>query len=126
MFSRMDGTDPSAVNTAQLQILTSPGYLSLMLAGGLVYGLCALFAFLDRAALIERGVPRPFHWAWTFLSAPVYVIGRSVIVHRRTGRGIAPMWAAIALYVVSLIVTTVWTGLLLSQMFQQLSTFASY
>jgi hypothetical protein len=126
MYSGMNATDPRAATMAQFQILTSPGYIALVLGGFLIYGLCALFANLDRKALIERQVPRPFHWAWTFLSAPVYVIGRSVIVRRRTGRGIAPMWAAIALYGVSLIVTTIWTGLLISQMVQQMSTFTSF
>ncbi|SOE70474.1 Protein of unknown function [Salinibacterium xinjiangense] len=125
MFTGLASTDPNSTSMAQLEMLTSPGYLALVLTGFLTYGLCALFAFLDRKALIERGVPRPFHWAWTFLSSPAYAIGRSVIVRRRTGRGIAPMWAAIAMYAVSLVVSVVWMGLVFSQIFQQLSTFTS-
>jgi hypothetical protein len=48
-------------------------------------------------------VPRPFHWAFAFLSSAVYPIGRSVVVKRRTGQGISPMWVSIALIVMSFI-----------------------
>jgi hypothetical protein len=126
MLSGMTSGDPNASTMAQFQMVTSPGYLASILVGFLAYGLCALFAYLDRKTLIERAVPRPFHWAWTFLSSPVYVIGRSVIVRRRTGYGIAPMWAAIAMYAVALIVTFVWMGLLFAQIMQQVSTVTTF
>ncbi len=84
-----------------LALLISPGYLVASVGGWLVYGLCVWFAYLDWRELGRRGVPRPFHWAWTFLSSVVYAIGRSVVVRKRTGRGIAPLWATIATLVVS-------------------------
>ncbi len=126
MFSGISSANPSYATNAELQMITSPGYIALVASGWLIYGLCALFAFLDRKALLQREVPRPFHWAWSFLSAPAYVIGRSVIVRRRTGRGIAPMWAAIGMMALSLVVTVVWTAMLFSQIFQQLSTYSTY
>lgn len=118
MISDIDATDPTAASRAQLDLLTSPAYLALTLGGSLAYGLCVLFAFLDRRELIARGVPRPFHWAWTLLSSPAYVIGRSIIVRRRTGKGIAPMWVAIGLYGLSIVVSLVWAGILISQIMQ--------
>lgn len=79
-----------------LRLFVSPGYLIAMLGGWVGYGLCVWFAYRDFEELAARGVPRPFHWAWAFLSSIVYVIGRSVVVRRRTGTGSAPLWAAIA------------------------------
>jgi len=48
---------------------------------------------------------RPFHWAWAFLYSGVYIIGRSIIVQRRIGRGLAPIWAWVAMSVLGLIVS---------------------
>jgi hypothetical protein len=87
---------------SSLALFASPGYLLSMFGGWVVYGLCVWFAYLDWRELQRRDVPRPFHWAWAFLSSIVYVIGRSVVVRRRTGHGISPMWAAIASIVVSI------------------------
>ena len=95
----IDVTDPTGLST--IGWLLSPGYLLSSVGGWLVYGLCVWFAYLDWRELGRRGVPRPFHWAWTFLSSAVYGIGRSVVVRRRTGHGISPMWATIATLVVS-------------------------
>lgn len=87
-----------------LTLLTSPAYLISSFSGWIVYGLCALFAWLDWRQLKAAGVPQPFHFAWVFLSSLVYVIGRSVVVRRRTGAGTAPLWAAIGTLVLSFIV----------------------
>lgn len=84
-----------------------PGYLLIQGMSWLLYALSVLFAFLDRRALLQRGFDRPFHWAWTFLGSAVYVIGRSVIVRRRSGNGLLPIWVMIGVSVVSLIVATV-------------------
>lgn len=92
--SMFDLSDPTGMSA--FRIFLSPGYLFAVLGGPIIYGLCVWFAYLDWRELSRRGVPRPFHWAWAFLYTIVYVIGRSVVVRRRTGHGIAPMWAAIA------------------------------
>ena len=83
---------------------SDPGYLVEQGTGWLIYGVSVLFAFLDRRVLLQRGFDRPFHWAWTFLGGIVYIIGRSVIVRRRSGRGLLPIWVYIAVFVVSMIV----------------------
>src|SRR5690606_35683868 len=92
-------TDPTGLSSVSW--LLSPGYLLSTVGGWVVYGLCVWFAYLDWRELGRRGVPRPFHWAWTFLSSVVYGIGRSVVVRKRTGHGISPMWVTIATLVVS-------------------------
>jgi hypothetical protein len=69
-----------------------------------------VFAALDYRILRSRGVDRPFHWAWAFFTllnpgSLVYLIGRTVVAHRRTGRSAsAPMWVGIGLMVVTIIV----------------------
>lgn len=93
-------SSPSSASTS-LNLITSPAYLLATLGGWVIYALCALCAYLDWKQLKAAGVPQPFHFAWVFLSSLVYVIGRSVVVKRRTGSGTAPMWAAIASLVLS-------------------------
>lgn len=82
-------------------MFSDPGYLFTALSGWISYGLCALFAYFDWRELQRRGVPKPFHFAWVFLYIVPYTIGRSVVVRRRTGEGIAPMWISIAVMVAS-------------------------
>jgi hypothetical protein len=70
----------------------------------LLFGLSMLFIVLDWRALTRAAVPRPFHWAWGFfmiVGAPVYMIGRSIVVRRRTGGGLAPMFINLALLLVN-------------------------
>ena len=72
----------------------------------IVIGLSVLFGILDWRALKKAGVPNPFHWAWIFfavIGAPVYMIGRSVVVRRRVGSGLAPMIVNLALVVASFV-----------------------
>lgn len=80
------------------------GLLGLVLAAAQI-----VFAYLDWKTLQERGVVQPFHWAFAFfvlvISIGVYVIGRSVVVYKRTGKGLAPLWGwIIALVVPGIIV----------------------
>jgi hypothetical protein len=89
-----------AAQTSGLPPYADPGYILLQVSGWLFYLATALLAFFDWRALGKAGVPRPFFWAWSFLGGIVYVIGRSVVVRRRTGGGLAPLWAFIAVYVV--------------------------
>ncbi|WP_168928633.1 DUF2510 domain-containing protein [Sinomonas albida] len=86
--------DPGSVFT--------PLYFVTMVSGILAYGLAVWFAYLDSRRLEAEGVVRPFHWAWTFLSSIVYVIGRSVIVHQvARPRGLAPVWVFAAAFVLT-------------------------
>jgi Protein of unknown function (DUF2510) len=89
--------------TAQLAVFTSPAYWISVLGGWICYGLAVVFAYLDWKELGRRGVPSPFHWAWTFLSSYVYGIGRGVVVQRRTGGGIVVMWVAIGVLALSIV-----------------------
>ncbi len=104
--------DPTSVS-GQLSLYTSPGFLLATLGGWLLTALVIVFSVLDWRALTARGVPKPFHWGFAFLALAdfgiVYPIGRSIVVKQRTGGGLAPLWATIAVFVVSLIVTVVWT-----------------
>jgi hypothetical protein len=70
--------------------------------GVVVAAATVVFAWLDWRELRNRGVQRPFHWAWaifTLVTNGVYIIGRSIIVRRRTGKGLAPLWVWLALVV---------------------------
>lgn len=60
----------------------------------------ATVAYLDSRELKNRGVPAPFGWGWGFIPI-VYVIGRSVVVHSRTGTGLTPLWVWIGCTVLS-------------------------
>jgi hypothetical protein len=81
----------------------SPAYLLSSLLGWVLAALLVVFGYLDHRALVRNGVPQPVHWAWSFLN-PVYPIGRAVVVRRRTGSGIWPMWGAIGVLVFGFIV----------------------
>jgi Protein of unknown function (DUF2510) len=69
-----------------------------------VYLGMVLLAWFDTRRLAAVGVARPFHWAWAFLTPIVYVIGRSIVVRRRSGHGLWPIWVLAAFYVFYLIV----------------------
>jgi hypothetical protein len=105
-------TDP----TAMFMMYLDPWYLSSVVIGWAAYGLVVLFAYLDHAALRRLGFARPFHWAWAFLWALVYVIGRSVVVRRQAGRGSAPMHVAIWLTVAVFVASMVWAVVLTAQL----------
>lgn len=109
VFWDMDAYMASSISSTRdpLAQYSDPGYLLIQGSSWLFYALSVLFAFLDRRVLLQRGFDRPFHWAWTFLGSAVYIIGRSVIVRRRSGRGLLPIWVAIGVFVVTLIVAIV-------------------
>ena len=91
---------------------TSPAYITYTVLSFAVVAAGVVFPILDWLALRKRGVPNPFHWAWSLfaiaLSSPiVYVIGRTVVVKRRTGKGLAPLWVFIALQLITWIVALV-------------------
>ena len=65
----------------------------------------ALVAYADYRELVNRMVPRPFHWAFAIIPLPiVYVIGRSVVVYSRTRRGLAPLFVWIGASVLNFVV----------------------
>ena len=101
-------TDPSALAAAEF----NPAYVLVLLSGWFIYAVCIVFALLDWRELKAHGVPKPFHWGWSFFVIAigwpaVYVIGRSVVAKRRTGGGLAPLWVFIGLEVVVFIVSCV-------------------
>lgn len=111
---------------AQTWALTwSLGSLGITLLGYAVVAAQIVFAYLDWRVLRRRGVDRPFHWAWIFLalvvSNGVYVIGRGVILRKRTGSGLAPVWVWIAVTVLSWIVAISFAVFLLNEVFALLA-----
>lgn len=82
----------------------------------------------DHRALVRRGVPRPFHWAFAFLvfvgslGAAVYPIGRSVIVRRRTGRGLAPLVIAIVIAAATLVYGIAFLAIVIGSLADQFSS----
>ncbi|GAB2739549.1 DUF2510 domain-containing protein [Arthrobacter bambusae] len=103
---RVPTLDPSAFSVP---------YFLLIVSGWLIYGVSVLLSYLDWQKLQRDGVVRPFHWAWAFLGAGVYVVGRSVIVHKvAPQRGLAPVWALIGLVAVSFILVAVKVSMIVS------------
>lgn len=106
-------TDPYAM-------YRDPGYLASLAIGSVVYGGAVLLAYLDRKRLLRDGFDRPFHWAWTFFSAGVYVIGRSIIAGRRAGRGRAPIWVWIAITLLVTVLAVVRVGQMMATLMSTL------
>jgi hypothetical protein len=105
--------------SAPLAIFTV-GYFASVGMSLLIWVAGVVLAFLDYRVLTRRGMPRPFHWAWTFLSSLAYIIGRAVIIGRRTG------WRDIRSLVLYIVVTVVATiiafAILLSAVAAAMST----
>ncbi len=111
---------------------TLPGFLNPYSALGTGYPVSMLLnlaldvafvvlAYRDRQRLARLGVVRPFYWAWAFLGGIVYVIGRSVIVRKVAApRGLAPMWAAIAVYGACLVSAGIWMAVFVGSIAEQL------
>ena len=105
----------------------TPGYFLIIFGSWIIYGLSALFAWRDVVWLRAQGVVRPFPWPWIFLSTLVYVIGRSVIVHRVAApRGRAPIWVLIGVVVVGFAVAIAWSVLLFSGIMSKLPDLSGY
>ncbi len=121
-IASLDPTDSSQLLAAELGIFLSPGYIGSIVGSWLVYGLNAFFAYRDWRFLQRAGVPKPFHFAWVFLSSIVYTIGRAVVVKRRTGSGSAVLWASIAAIVLMIIITIVMSAQMMSAMLSQIPT----
>jgi Protein of unknown function (DUF2510) len=97
--------------------LFTPAYFMLVSSGFVAYGASVLLAYFDSERLKRSGVVRPFHWAWSFLSSGVYIIGRSVIVSKvARGRGLVPIWVMIGVFVLNMVVANIKMSALMSAM----------
>jgi hypothetical protein len=107
-------TNPRSYSPGAFSFVT-PLYALTLLSGFVVYGGGVLMAFFDYRELARRGVERPFHWAWTFLYALIYVIGRTVIVRKvAQKRGMTPLWVYIGVFVLSIVLGIVFGVQILS------------
>jgi len=97
------------------------GMLLLTLLSYLIIAAQVVFAYLDWRTLRARGIDKPFHWAWIFftlvITNGVYVIGRGVILRRQTGKGLGPVWAWIAVTVLSIVVGIIFAVYLINEVF---------
>jgi len=119
---RLDETGRNVVIGDPLALLGGPMYFVVVGIGWLLTAAGIVFSWLDYRELVHRGVERPFHWAWSFLGI-VYPIGRSVVIRGVTGgRGLAPMWVSIGVYVAALAVSMIWSILLVSQILGTIAT----
>lgn len=113
-MSSLDGANPMLPSVGMT--LAS---VAISVLGYVVVGLGILFAWLDWRELKRRGIQKPFHWAWAFLALVitngVYVIGRGVILRRQTGKGLGPVWAWIAVTLLSLIVGIVYASMIMGE-----------
>lgn len=66
------------------------------------YLLIPVLAYNDSKELKARQLPSPFGWGWGFLPL-VYIIGRTVVVYQRTGRGLAPLFVYFGCQVASFV-----------------------
>ncbi|MBN9213592.1 MAG: hypothetical protein ABS62_04100 [Microbacterium sp. SCN 70-200] len=118
--SRYD--DPTGILQWEMRLI------GVSLIGTALLGLFVVFSWLDWRELRRRGVPRPFHWGWSFFAfvsggLAVYMIGRAVVLGRRTvAGGWAPLWVWIGVTVLGYVVTIAWTINMVSTMISQLGS----
>lgn len=90
--------------------------------GWVVAAAYIVLSWLDRRELGRRGIAAPFHWAWAFLGLIVYIIGRAVVLRRRTvAGGWPPLWAGIGVSVLGIIVAAIVFVSLMQAMFAGLA-----
>lgn len=92
-----------ALSTRPTSIYT-PTYFLTQFISLASYAAMVTLSYFDRRRLIAEGFARPFHWAWSFLYSGIYVIGRSILVRRQAGRGLAPIWVWAILLLVSIVI----------------------
>ncbi|MFF1571300.1 DUF2510 domain-containing protein [Leifsonia sp. NPDC058292] len=121
-FAIVQGPDGEVRGITDPGSFVSPIYFVILAVSLIADALVIVFAYLDYRDLERKGVVRPFHWAWSFFvflnpGFLVYVIGRSVIVRRvAPGRGLAPIWVSIGLYVLSFIIAIFWVAALFNNL----------
>ena len=115
-----NASNPAGMTAAILAFYTQLAVIITFVLSLLITVGTIVFAFLDWRELKRRGVPAPFHWAFSFLVLAgvgiVYPIGRAVVTKRRTGSGNGVLLATILTFVVSVIVVLVWMVVVFSQM----------
>jgi hypothetical protein len=113
------------VSSQSWMLSWTTGSLLITLLGYVVIAAQVVFAYLDWRTLRARGVVQPFHWAWIFFAVVitngVYVIGRGVVLRRRTGSGLAPVWAWIAVTVLGWIIGIIFVVVMLNGVFAALA-----
>lgn len=119
-------TSPSSTADvfAMYGFIFTPGYFAVLALSFFGYVGTAVLAYLDAKELIRRGVQRPFPWALSFIpsyGSLVYMIGRTVVVRRRTGAGFAPLGVYIAVFVLMMILSIVVSIAMMSNMMNSLS-----
>jgi len=113
LFHEVPGTTRLTI-TDPFALIGGPMYFLVMALNWLIAAAVIVFSWLDYRELGRRGVERPFHWAWSFLGI-VYPIGRSVVVRGVAGgRGLAPLWVAIAVSAVTVLLSSIWAIRLMS------------
>jgi hypothetical protein len=80
-----------------------------------------MLAIADRTALKRMGYQHTAHWAWAFLTAPIYLMVRLANVVRETGRGFGPLlaWGGLFLLAIGAVVSV--PGIVMSLAPQQFS-----
>lgn len=79
------------VYAAALSNASAPAWqLGTVLAVPYVWAL--LFAPLDELRLRRWGYAYTANWAWAFLTAPAYLVARTVVLQRSAGVGAAALW----------------------------------
>lgn len=129
----MDPSLLSEVVSREMAMIFTPWYFAMLAVGLAAIVLTVVFSYFDHRDLLRLGYARPFHWAWSFFALAgygiVYVIGRSVVVRRRSGRGLAPMWVSIAVIGASFVFSMAWawwfTATLMQQFVEIVGTFPS-
>lgn len=114
---------------AMYEYIFTPAYFGVLVFGFLVYAATIVLAYFDGRTLQARGVQRPFHWAFTFIpsyGSLVYLIGRSVVVHRRTGTGTAPMWTFLGIFVLGIVLSLVVALGAIAKVMNGLSGYGTY
>jgi hypothetical protein len=123
MFDISTLDNEAAAMQAQMALLTSPQVVILTLVGWLTSAAAIVASYFDWKSLQAAGMPKPFHWAWSFIGLagyPVYAIGRAVIAKRRTGHGSAVLWVAIGMIVLTIIVSLIWVASMVATMIEQM------
>jgi hypothetical protein len=78
------------------------------------YLVVVALAYLDYQALLKGGNTKPAHWAFAFLTAPVYLLLRARATLRQSGHGIGPVLVWIALGILQVVSVIAIPGLLIS------------